>query len=168
MKRMANEHLKLLQSTPEQAERARPVQVTMFPAHGPAILCIVHMPTVSGERFADTVRALRPAQVFDFRSVPTFSSGRLNRTGAFRLFEDAGSYYYDVPALVGVSTRTEAKLNGKAMWDAVVRAVRGRAGQAPIMLLLDDADAVSSAASSLPRVLTGEGGGTAWNVQVER
>ncbi len=161
-------HLRLVSgATASEGQRNRePVQGTLFPDSAYALVCIVHMPALSDDSFLSALEEIHPAFVFDLRTVPSFNMGRLNRHHAFEVFEGLGSRYIDVPGLVGAVSRVDTKMKASAMSEAIASAVRQSAsGPCRVMALLDDFEAVSEAASELPRVLP-ERGKDPWQVQV--
>jgi hypothetical protein len=122
---------------------------------------------MSDETFASILRTLRPLQVFDLRTVPSFAIGRLNRLLAFALFEENGSHYYDIPGMVGAACRIETRLKAKAISEAIVDSVKQSGSQkGSIMVLLDDGAAVTDAASHLPQILPMRGR-EHWSVQIK-
>jgi hypothetical protein len=131
-----------------------PVQRTLFPFAGTSI-CIVDMPMISDDEFALTVKTLAPVQILDLRTVPAFDVGRLNRHRAFELFESQGSAYVDVAGLIGARSRRDARLNVDYVVDLISSQPRrdGNDIAGPIMILMDDSDAVRNAAVHLPDVL---------------
>ncbi len=123
------------------------------------------MPAVSDDEFALTVKALAPAQILDLRAVPAFNVGRLNRHLAFELFESQGSAYVDVAGLIGARSRRDARLNVDyvAALIASHSPASGNVVNGPIMILMDDTEAVRNAAVHLPGVLPSKWG---WDVHV--
>lgn len=121
---------------------------------------------MSDDTFSSILRTLRPLQIFDLRTVPSFAIGRLNRLLAFALFEESGSHYYDIPGMVGAACRIESRLKAKAMSEAIVDSVK-QAGsrKGSIMVLLDDGAAVTDAASRLPQILP-TWGQEHWSVRI--
>jgi hypothetical protein len=113
------------------------------------------MPTVSDDEFAVTVRTMSPVQILDLRTVPAFDVGRLNRQRAFELFESRGSVYIDVAGLIGARSRHDARLNVDSVVDFIAEhpGSGGNDIRGPIMILMDDSDAVRNAADHLPQVL---------------
>jgi len=168
IKRRSHKHLTLVTNQPstEPGGKIMPAQGLLFPSESHSVICIVHMPGISGDEFSSILKTLRPSQVFDLRTVPSFSIGRLNRLAAFALFEENGSHYYDIPGMVGATCRIESRLKAKAISEAIVDSVK-QAGTrtGSIMVLLDDGAAVTDAASRLPHILPTRGR-EHWSVRI--
>lgn len=168
LKRQANSHLTLVPNKhpAELGAKKLPEQGLLFPSESHPVICIVHMPGISGDAFSSILKMLHPSQVFDLRTVPSFSIGSLNRLAAFALFEENGSRYYDIPGMVGAACLTESRLKAKAMSEAIVDSVKQAGPHAgSIMVLLDDGAAVANAASWLPKILPARGR-EHWSVRV--
>ncbi len=166
--RRVHKHLTLVTNPPprESGFDFTALQGNLFPPQPIRVICILHMPNISDDAFSSVVRTYRPSLVFDLRTVPSFTMGRLNRSAAFALFEEHGSHYYDIPGMIGAVSRIETRLKARAMSEMIVDSVRDANPKASsIMVLLDDGAAVTYAASHLPQILpTPDREG--WSVQV--
>ena len=72
----------------------RPVQQSLFPLAN--VVVIVSLSEEVGRLLPNVMSQARPGYVFDFRSVPRFDFGTLNRHRAFEVFEKIQSKYFDV------------------------------------------------------------------------
>lgn len=72
----------------------KPVQQSLFPLANVAV--IVSLSEDLGAHLLSLVQQARPAYVFDFRSVPRFDFGNMNRSRFFECFEQLQSRYVEV------------------------------------------------------------------------
>jgi len=72
----------------------RPVQQSLFPLAN--VVVIVSLSEEVGRLLPNVMNQARPGYVFDFRAVPRFDFGTLNRYRAFEVFEKVHSKYFDI------------------------------------------------------------------------
>jgi len=75
-------------------------QESLFPDSRQGMVVFVCFPDVQEGEFVGLMEHARPSFVIDFRTVPRFDVGRLNRSRAFDLFEATGARYVDLTGIL--------------------------------------------------------------------
>lgn len=73
-----------------------PLQGILFPVSKRNLAVVVRFPDVTDEEFKTVLEFAKPRLIADFRSVPTFSIGRLNRRLIFDAFKKDESVYVEL------------------------------------------------------------------------
>lgn len=131
-----------------------------------ALLGFVDMSSISDDGFERIISTLRPAWVFDVRSVPYFDVGRLNRRRIFELFQDSGASYRDICGALQITRRNDASLNSGAVGSFLNDVLATKPRFDPVLVLVDDEETREHAMSVLPTTLRSHADG--WSVMAVR
>ena len=77
------------------------VQMGLFPRSEKRLASFFHFDYFSCFDFIDVVEAIRPTFIFDVRVIPSFRMLNVERRRAMERLDALGSYYIDVPGVVG-------------------------------------------------------------------
>ncbi len=83
------------------------IQGVLFPVSKPNLAVIVRFPDVTDEEFKSVLELAKPRLVADFRSVPTFSIGRLTRRLVFDVLSKNDALYVDLSAFPPQGERSD-------------------------------------------------------------
>ena len=72
------------------------LQGTLFPTLKRNLAIVVYFPDVTEEEFKTALECAKPRFVVDFRAVPTFALGRLNRRSVFDVLEKSSAVYLEM------------------------------------------------------------------------
>jgi hypothetical protein len=161
-------HLSLVKNPVPQklGNTQKPAQGSLFPSDQPLLVSIINMAVILEDTFIDSFYRLHPSQVFDLRTVPSFSIGRLNRTTVFNLFKKLKSKYHDIPGALKITSRGECQQEKGKIYNMIVDKVKQINTPAiSIMILLDDESFINEASSHLPDVLPAKGR-KKWSAQI--
>jgi hypothetical protein len=121
--------------------------------HHGILLGFVDMSRASDVALETILSRVQPAWVFDLRPVPYFNIGRLNRRRMFELLRTWSAAYRDVAGALGITEYNDASLNSGAVGSFLNQTIAECPLHAPIVVLVDHADALVHAMSVLPRSL---------------
>ena len=85
-------------------------QASLFAEPKPGVVVFVEVAWITDSEFVRLVNDVEPSVIFDLRVVPRFDLGRLNRKGAFTLFEKVGSRYVDASIPLMTGTKSDSAL----------------------------------------------------------
>jgi hypothetical protein len=153
-------YLQLVVPPPEPEKLAAPPrggeQLSLFRAPGSSFIGIVNMTKISANQFVVLLENTRPMWLIDFRPMPRFDIGRLDRRGAFDLFRKYCIDYRDVTGLLGIHSRRDASFRSGAAAAEVAKIIAeggSKTKRGPMLVLVDDDDLAQSSALILPRQL---------------
>lgn len=137
-------------------ERREAGQLSLFPVFSSSFLGILNIERVSGMRFEELLRDIRPRWLLDLRTVPRFDLNHLNRRRAFGLFRQYGVEYRDVAGRLNITSRKDASLSSGRIADDVTRElseVGTGAAPGPLVFLVDDDEIARISMLVLPQRL---------------
>jgi hypothetical protein len=107
----------------------------LFPISKRNLAVVVRFPDVTDEEFKLVLEFARPRLVADFRSVPTFLIGRLNRRLVFDALKKHEAVYVEVPTFLENGGRPEVEQKSAAMLFEAWQAQDG-----PVVFLIHSCD----------------------------
>ena len=119
------------------------LQGILFPISRRNLAVVVRFPDVTDEEFKTVLEFAKPRLIADFRSVPTFSIGRLNRRLIFDAFKKVESVYVELAVFPPSGEQPDIERTRAALLMDVWQTQRG-----PVVFLTHRCD---SPEGSLPR-----------------
>ncbi|HSN98243.1 MAG TPA: hypothetical protein VLS89_08090 [Candidatus Nanopelagicales bacterium] len=151
-------------------ERRESRQLALFPVFSSSLLGILNIERVSGIRFEELLRDIRPRWLFDLRPVPRFDIDQLNRRRAFALFRQYRVEYLDITGRLDITSGKDASLSSGRIADEVTKElteIGTKSAPGPLVFLVDDEEIARISTVVLPERLRPQPKG-GWDTQILR
>lgn len=133
-------------------------QTSFFSDADSQTLAFISASEMDASKLLEMLTGVKPKYIFDLRSVPTFSGGKITRRSIFSLFDALKIQYFDVSGAVGISSSRDAILNPKLLIPKILESIlRGRvAVEGPALFFVDaermTEEFISGVANEFPSV----------------